>query len=68
MLILLGVKGYSLTPKDMYNDGFRCIMTIEGRIKDCWFRNRQKLISFLITITLALLSESNRKKEVLEKI
>ena len=24
------------------NDGFMCIMTIEGRIKDCWFLGEKK--------------------------
>ncbi|MGZ5511404.1 MAG: hypothetical protein ACXWFC_13170 [Nitrososphaeraceae archaeon] len=43
-------------------------MTREGRIKDWYFINWQNLYHFFITITLALLSKSNGKKEVIEKI
>jgi len=50
------------------NDGLRYIITRQGGIKDCWFFLAKTYIAFFITITLALLSESNGKKEVAEKI
>ena len=49
------------------NNGLRCIITREGRIKDCCFFLAKTYIVFFITITLALLSESDVKKEVMKK-
>jgi len=38
-----------LTPTLMitYQAYSRCTITIEGRIKDCWFKNRSNLFFFL---------------------
>ena len=43
-------------------------MTRQGRIKDCCFINWEIFISFFYNYNIKLLSKSNGKKEVIEKI
>jgi hypothetical protein len=42
------------------NDGFRCIMTREGRIKDCWFFGVRGYNNTKIKCDKGYLSSSNK--------